>query len=170
MDNNSFPSWHFARLNEEFLFSEQHTLQYRASHNTDLRSMALLRIIPDPSLDMTLPTLPKYLYCLAKTVSLVIKPEPSRPLVESVLLRLHLAQLTTNPSTISSTISSNFTTGAVKVTLDHAYHEAHPSRHPWTLLPVYITAPAQNGRDGRDSLRVLHKGLDADGEAFMIQW
>jgi hypothetical protein len=168
MDNSSFPSWHFARLNEECLFSEQHTLQHRARGETLPGSMPLLRIIPDPGLDRTLPALPKYLYCLAKTVSLVIKPEPSRPSIERVLPRLNLNHFTTDPSTNHTTISSTFGTGALKVTLDHACQESHLSRQPWTLLPVYITAPAQNCRDGRRSLRILHKGRDVDGEDFMF--
>jgi hypothetical protein len=168
VDNGSFPSWHFARLNEEFQFSEQHTLQYRASRDTLPESMSLLRIITDPDLDHTLPALPTHLYCLAKTVSLKIKPEPSRPSISRVLPRLNLNHSTTNPSTNHSTISSTFGTGALKVTLDHACHESHLCGQPWTLLPVYITAPAQNCRDGRRSFRVSHAGRDASAEDFMF--
>ncbi|GAB7329013.1 hypothetical protein MBLNU13_g00864t2 [Cladosporium sp. NU13] len=168
VDNHSFPSWHFARVNEEFLFSEQHTLQYRASHDTFPESMALLGIIPDPDLDHILPVLPKYLYCLAKSVSLIIKPKPSRLSKERVLPRLDLTHFTTNPTTNHSTISSTFGTGALKITLDHACQESHLSRQPWTLLPVYITTLARNSRDGRRSLRVLHKGRDAGAEDFMF--
>lgn len=168
MENTSFPSWHFARLNEEFLFSEQHTLQYRASHNTLPESMPLLRIIPNPDLDHTLPVLPNYLLCLARTVSLTINPEPSRASIPRVLPRLHLTQFTTNPSTNHSTISSTFGPGAVKVTLDHSCQESDLSRQPWTLLPVYITAPAQNRREASRSLRVLYRGREANGEDFML--
>lgn len=153
-------------MNEEFLFSEQHTLQYPASRDAIPESIALLRIIPDPDLDSILPVLPKHLYCLAKTVSLIIKPEPSRPSKERVLPRLNLAQFTTNPTTNHSTISSTFGTGALKVTLDHACQESNLSSQPWTLLPVYITTLARNCRDGRRSLRVLHQGRDAGAEDF----
>lgn len=166
VENASFPSWHFARLNEEFLFSEQHTLQYRASRDTFPESMALLRIIPNPDLNSTLHILPKYLYCLARTVSLTIKPEPSRPSKERVLPRLNLTEFTTNPTTNHSTISSTFGTGAIKVTLDHACQESHLSSQAWTLLPVYITTLARNCRDGRRSLRILHQGRDAGAEDF----
>jgi hypothetical protein len=168
VDNESFPSWHFARLNEEFQFSEQHTLQYRTSRDIFPESIPLLRILTDPDLDHSLHALPKYLYCLAKTVSLVIKPETSRPSIERVLPRLNLTQFSTNPSTNHSTVSSTFGTGALKVTLDHSCQESHLSRRLWTLLPVYITAPAQNCRDGRRALRVLHKSRDAGTADFMF--
>lgn len=141
MDNASFSSWHFVRLNEEFLFSEQHTLQHRARRDTHPDRMPLLRIIPDPDLDSRLPVPPKYLYCLSKTVSLIIKPEPNRPSIERVLPKLHLAQFMTSPSTNHCTISSTLGIGALKVVLD---------------------------RDGQRSLRVLHKGRNADGEDFMF--
>ena len=166
VENGSFPSWHFARVNEEFLFSEQQILQRRASNDTLPESMPLLRIIPDLNFESTLPVLPKHLYCLARTVSLTIKPEPSRPSKESVLPRLNLKEITTNPNTNHSTISSNLGTGALKITLDHACHESHLCRQPWTLLPVYITSPARNCYDGRRSLRVLHLGRDAHAEDF----
>lgn len=168
MENCAFPSWHFARLNKEFLFSEQHILQYHACRDTLPQSMALLRIIPDPDIDSTLPVLPKYLHCLARTVSLVIKPEPSRPPTAEIVLRLHLAQFATHPITNHSKLSSTFGTGALKITLDHASHESHLSRQPSTLLPVYITAPAQNRRNGRRSLRVLHQGREAGAEDLML--
>jgi len=162
--NRAFSSWHFARSNEEFLFSEQHILQHldrRDTHTT------LLRIIPIPDLNPTLPSLPKHLCCVASTLALTITPSPDCPSESRILSRLQLTHLTTSPAKNRSTLSSTLEPyGDFKITLDVPTQESSLSGHPWTLLPVYITAPVQTRADRARSLRIFHQKFTVTMEDF----
>lgn len=141
LENDSFPSWHFARSNEEITFSG---IPYQESYRGSRYERPLLCYFHHPELDPEAAVVPKYLCCVAKTVSLVAascfeqSQRTSLRLVESTKGSDGQVRIASQNKKIDSFGS------LLNIVLDHAWESRH-DRRTWTLMPVYVSGHPMPG-------------------------
>lgn len=145
IENESFPSWHFARSNDRL---HQHDDPYGASKVTRRYERPLLCYFHSPDLDPTSSVVPRYLCCVAKIIILVAD---SSDFLQSQQIRLNLAEITENADGNVRIVSRNkerSTLTSFHVNFDHAWNSQY-DRRMLTLMPVYTSGHPMPG-DAKD--------------------
>jgi hypothetical protein len=157
LENDTFPSWHFARSNEEITHQDDACEESSSGYRYE---RPLLCYFPSPDLDPTLSVVPKFLCCITRIVSVVAESAFDRS--QRIGLRLDSFTQDSNGQVgISSqnTVFDSFK--GIKLVFDHAYQKSEYDKRTWTLLPVSIY-----GRPGSESRHcsglVLQRTADGD--------
>jgi hypothetical protein len=132
MKNRAFPSWHFARLNQQL--HDDYLEEY--SPGRFLHKRPLLCCFHSPDLDPTLPVVLKYLCCVAR----VVLAEAESANGDSGYRHLHLWNLRGGAEGKLLIYAKKTHDGSPGIIMDfdQAYDMSTHDNRIWTLLPVYI--------------------------------
>jgi hypothetical protein len=139
-ENDSFPSWHFARSNEGISLPRFDGRKIKP----------LMTLFHNSKVDPLLPAAPEFLGCVARTISLAIKLETvttSVPRRKHCLYLQETMQSSDEELSLVHAVPTHSDYNTVRLTLDQPYLESDLKNSPWVLLPVYLEGP----------LRTLHR-------------
>ena len=143
LENVAFPSWHFARSNEEIGYGDDTCKKGKSGYRYE---RPLLSYFHSPELDPESSVAPKYLCCVAKIVSLVADSE----FEPSQRISLRLVGFTVDFDRQVRIASQNDggtydSSGNLNITFDHVWESGGYCRRTWTLMPVYISGHPMPG-------------------------
>jgi hypothetical protein len=157
LENDTFPSWYFARSNEEITngddICEKSSSGYRYER-------PLLCHFPSPDLDPTLSVVPKYLCCITRIVSVVAESG----LDQSQRIGMRLDSFTQDSDghvSISSRNAINDSLEGFNLVFDHAYLKPDYDKRTWTVLPISIYSRTTSEIRGCSGL-ILQQTADGD--------
>jgi hypothetical protein len=136
LENDAFPSWHFARSNEVINLESIPCKKGKSGYRYE---RPLLSYFHSPKLDPESSVVPTYLCCVARTISLVAESDFER----EKKINLRLVGSKERPDgqveiTSRSVGLMQSSLGSLSITYDHTW-ETQYDRRTWTLLPVYVS-------------------------------
>jgi hypothetical protein len=157
LENDTFPSWHFARSNEEITHRDDACGESSSGYRYE---RPLLCCFPSPDVDPKLSVVPKYLCCIARIVSLVAESA----FYQSQRIGMRLGSFTQDSDGYIRISSRNavFDSGTgFNLVFDHAYPKPGYDKRMWTVLPISIYGQPKS-KSRRCSGLVLQQTADGD--------
>lgn len=159
LENFAFPSWHFARSNEEIGYGDDACKKAKSGYRYE---RPLLSYFHSPELDPESSVVPTYLCCVARIVSLVAESE----FEPSQRISLRLVGFTVDSDRQVRIASQNDGTydssGNLNITFDHVWESGGYDKRMWTLMPVYVAGHPMPGTAQECSGLVLERTANGD--------
>jgi len=135
-DNQSYPSWHFARLNTRVCLED--TTDREGGFNRPL-----VALFHNSKVDPTLPAVPEFLACVARTISLAVRSDDDDgfPGRQHMLSLSRSTQHADGQHTLRSSILTSREAEPLFLTLDQQCLESDLASCRLVLLPVSLEGP-----------------------------